>query len=226
MIIGIFIIALVILVGGGAALFIYLKNKKSTTKITIPQNTISLRPDAWVLEFSPNMPSNPALDTQGGAWHFDFPNKDGVHMVVVPYGQSVIHKTINMTFKIISTNPVYVSSDTPLPNIPAQMRLYFQQQGDTMSGLGQFEFYRWWSSPLSYALGSKDNQVVTLTTTIDPSIWSSVLGKMGTANVSAFNDAWKNVANVGFTFGGIFAAHGVFISSGTARFTLINFNIT
>ena len=41
-----------------------------------------------------------------------------------------------------------------------------------------------------------------------------------------FNAAIAKIANVGFTFGGTFAGHGVFVTGGNARFVLKQFSIS
>jgi hypothetical protein len=40
------------------------------------------------------------------------------------------------------------------------------------------------------------------------------------------NAAIPNLENVGFTFGGTFAGHGVFVTGGSARFVLKKFSVS
>ena len=58
---------------------------------------------------------------------------------------------------------------------------------------------------------------------------SSSFGKLGNANAEAnkgFEAALKDVANVGFTFGGgCFFGHGAFVTNGTARFIVTEFKV-
>jgi len=50
--------------------------------------------------------------------------------------------TITATFTITGSGTI-VSEGGGTP----QLRLYFQRKGDTMSGTGDYEWYRWWSNP-------------------------------------------------------------------------------
>lgn len=222
------LLVIVLLVGLGVGIYLLVRSPSTSTKVVVPLGQVSFVKDAWVIQYSPGMPVHPTFSNStslSAKWYFDFPKSDGVHNIVVPYGQSKVHTLLAMTFMVDSVKPIYVSADSPAA-APASLRPYFQRAGDTMSGQGAYEFYRWWSNPVHYQLGTNDNTVVTLTVPITPAQWSSVLGKVGTASPGAFNDAWKNVANVGLTFGGEFFGHGVFISSGTSRFTLLDYKIT
>ena len=109
---------------------------------------------------------------------------------------------------------------------PPTSHLYFQRRGDDMTGYGATEFYRWFSNPIKLVLKAGK---VTLAVPFDPAQWSSVFGKFGNANAEAnkgFEAALKDVANVGFTFGGgCFFGHGAFVTNGTARFIVTEFKV-
>jgi hypothetical protein len=214
------IIAVVVLGGIGAAIY-FLQNKDEEENENV--DIVSLKSDDWNIQYSPSMPSNPAPYPING-WTFDFPKAGSVHYITTNYKQSFSHKKISITFKIVTTNnPGYVPiGGTDL----AQMHLYFQREGDNLSGIGEYAFYRWWSNPDKYMLGAQDNQLVTLSVPLDPARWSSVYGGIGTKSISAFNDAWKYVANIGITFGGTFFGHGVYITKGSAKFILVDFKIS
>jgi hypothetical protein len=88
------------------------------------------------------------------------------------------------------------------------------------------EFYRWFSNPIKLVLEAGK---VTLAVPFDPAQWSSVFGQFGNANADAnegFEAALKDMANVGFTFGGgCFFGHGAVVGNGTARFTVTEFAV-
>jgi hypothetical protein len=54
----------------------------------------------------------------------------------------------------------------------------------------------------------------TLTAPLSPDQWTSVFGQGG----NEFNTAISQLANVGFTFGGTFAGHGVYVTGGERPF--------
>lgn len=85
---------------------------------------------------------------------------------------------------------------------------------------------RWWSS-VAYVLAPGS---VTFTVPLDPALWSGVYGEW--ANQDAQTLAWwaealANISSIGLTFGGgCFFGHGVYVTGGTARFTLQNYDVT
>ena len=192
-------------------------------KITVQPNTVYLKSDGWVFSYGVGMPTHPSAS--GNDWSFNFPTKPSeVHSLAVPYGQNVIHKTMTITFKITSVNPIYdgiLGDKSNTCATPANFHLYFQAQNPNMSGDGG----RWWSAA-SYTLGSRDNTIITLSVPMDAYHWSGVFGESGAKATSAFNEAWKNVGGIGITFGGgCFFGHGADLTSGKAQFQLVDFKV-
>jgi hypothetical protein len=75
-------------------------------------------------------------------------------------------------------------------------------------------------------LKAGDNQ--TSSCVITPANWMSVFGENGahsTAAQSGFAQAARNVAYIGFTFGGSFFGHGVWTTSGAARFAINDMSV-
>lgn len=109
----------------------------------------------------------------------------------------------------------------------AYARVLIDERGDNYSGIGKYQYYRWWSNPIAYDLTT--GGLVTVTTALTPDQWSSVQGQFGNANTHAtngFNKALANVGLLGITFGGgCFFGHGVDVLNGTATFALISFQI-
>jgi hypothetical protein len=53
-----------------------------------------------------------------------------------------------------------------------------------------------------------------------------VFGQRGAEVPNEFNAAILNLGNVGFTFGGTFAGHGVYVTGGNARFILKQYSVS
>lgn len=198
-------------------------------KITVPQDTVSLMPAAWVISYSPGMPTHPSgraispLSAAAAGWSFDFPDKDDVHYVMVPYYAAKPHKTLTITYRVavLSGAPKFVSVDPCVPNEAASFSPILERQGDMM--VASQEFYRWWGYPPITLVA--DGQVHTASYPLTADRWSSVFGKFGTQAPAEFATSLKSLMGVGITFGGCFAGHGDFNTGGKARFTLLNYQI-
>jgi hypothetical protein len=102
----------------------------------------------------------------------------------------------------------------------ARVRLFLQQQGDTLTAREPNK--RWWST----AYVELKEGDFTLNVPVSPDQWSSVFGRRGDEVPHEFNSAISQLANVGFTFGGTFAGHGVFVAGGNARFILKQYSVS
>lgn len=209
---------------------------------TTPQGNVSLQPSDWAIQYSPGMPSHPAATT-GAAWTFNFPtdqNYDAcvddasvpcksVHYVTTQYSLGATHSAMTAKIRLTfdpGTSFNYKMQPDNTCTTPANVRLFFQRKNDDMQG----EFYRWWSNPVSYELGSSETGTgITMTVPLTPDQWSSVNGKFGNQDAEAsagFQDALLNVGRVGMTFGGgCFFGHGVNVTGGAANLSMIDFSI-
>lgn len=95
--------------------------------------------------------------------------------------------------------------------------LFFQRKGDNWSGSeNAFEFYRWYSATV-FPMTEGEHEVML---ELDPSNWTSVLGKQAAAE---FVLAKANIDNVGLVFGTDFRrGHGL-LARGMVVFDLISF---
>jgi hypothetical protein len=130
--------------------------------------------------------------------------------------------TLNYSVDGNATFGVADSDDVP----PAAIRLFIWKAGDNLSGSGAYVYHRWWcSSRIDLTFGDKQ----TFSCVLDGAKWTSVFGESGTTSAASqvgFAQALKNAAYVGLTFGGQrFAGHGVWTTSGNARFTIIGISI-
>jgi hypothetical protein len=121
-----------------------------------------------------------------------------------------VGQTITMHFAITG-NANFVPTEG---TATARVRLFLQQRGDTLTAE---ELY--WSLPY---VELREGEF-TLTVSLSPDQWTSVFGQKGAEVPNEFNAAIPNLGNVGFTFGGTFAGHGVLVTGGNARFVLKEF---
>jgi hypothetical protein len=182
----------------------------------------------WTFESSPNMPRHPRAI--GSGWQFDFPERQGVGYLTTRQKPASASQAIRASIAVETVGNPFFEYRTESFNTcpaPATVRLYFQRRGDNMSGTGEYEFYRWWSNPVAYQLGSGSIELVG--NLADPSVWSSVLGKNGEGNEPAFRAALADMGAAGFTFGGgCFFGHGVYVTPGTGQavFTALEFTVS
>lgn len=183
-------------------------------------NVVSLDPSQWYIFYSAKMPAHPSSDS-AGAWSFDFPNySDGGHVnyVETPFNSTTTLHNLSVTFLVENDAAQYVVIDTT-DHPPATCRLMIEIQNDTLDNPNG----RWWAQASMYDLGSQDNQTLTISIPLTADQWTNVGGEH---DAQAFAQALANVGWVGVTFGGqYFAGHGVAISSGSAKYVLINYAV-
>jgi len=185
-------------------------------------NVVSLDPKDWYFFFSAGMPSHPSSDPEG-AWSFQFPSSEAgghVNYLQTPFNLTTTPENLTLTFEVESDAPQYVVED-PADTLPATFRPFFEVQNDDLVNPNG----RWWAdtSAAIYNLGSQDGQTLTFVMPLTPNLWANVDGQQ---DAQEFAAALANVGWVGMTFGGqTFAGHGVAISSGSAKFILINYSI-
>lgn len=183
-------------------------------------NVVSVDPANWYIFYSAGMPAHPSPDPQG-AWSFDFPKSENggyLGYVETPFNATVALHNVTITFDVEDNAAQYVVHD-PTDHLPATFRLMIEQQNDNLSDPNG----RWWAQASMYDLGSQDNQILTISVPLTSDQWSNVYGKY---DDQAFAQALQNVGWVGLTFGGqYFAGHGAAISSGSAKFILIDYSI-
>ena len=164
-----------------------------------------LDPWRWRIRYSPGMPPRP-----NAPWHFDFPHADGIHYVTTRSDPIRGRSVMRMRFRIVGDATFKATQG----DAPARVRLYMQRRGDNMQW--DHASYRFWSRPLDLAMGE-----YTLEEQLLPGRWTNVAGQHDEAGFWA---TLAEIENVGFTFGGIFAGHGVF-AQGNARFQLLEFAV-
>jgi hypothetical protein len=187
---------------------------------------VSLNPQNWYIRYSDDAGEHPVADPAEGAWSIEFPTYDETlgevgHLNYVETSfapGSQLPQEVSITYEVRSKSPRFLLFGDKLP---ATFRLMFEQKNDNMFSADG----RWWTQ-IVYSLGSADNQVYVFKVPLTPDKWSNVYGMYGSQDPARFNAALKNVGFFGLTFGGQdFAGHGVALSSGSAKFILINYDV-
>ena len=92
----------------------------------------------WTMAYSPGMPSQ--MSENDGNYYFDFPEVDGVHYVCTKAPSVSIGQTVTMVFTIEGSGNFVPTDGTA----SARVRLFLQEQGDTLTAAEQYK--RWWSA--------------------------------------------------------------------------------
>lgn len=199
--------------------FVYIKKQNAHPVITYPAAPPGST-TGWTIAWSANMPAQ-MTNNGDGTYSFAFPSTDGVHYVYKAGSPMSVGQKITMQFSLSGSGKIVPTASSGSGS--AAVRLFIQQTGDNMSGLGPYEFYRWWSNPANVALTA--NGDFTLEVLLNPDQWSSVMGKNGSQAPGPFSLALANCGNIGFTFGAEFFGHGVYATGGPATFTLKSYTI-
>jgi hypothetical protein len=140
-----------------------------------------------------------------------------------PPAPLAIGKTITLDYSINGNATLGVADPKDIP--PATIDFFIWERGDNLSGVGQYEFYRWFarSGTCKRNLVIGDHNIVSCKIDLT---WISVFGKPASSNPQAFQQALSNAFAVGFGLGGqYFAAHGVWTASGSATFKINSFTV-
>jgi hypothetical protein len=135
-----------------------------------------------------------------------------------------IGQTLTLNYSIKANNPVWAqlpasggNSQTDIN--PPTMHLFLWRSGDTMTCAGEYNWYRQFAARTPLVVG--DNQVISVK--LDPTLW---YGCYGVGSTAAFQGLLSNLFGAGFVFGGqYFAGHGIYLSGGSATFTINSFKV-
>jgi hypothetical protein len=183
-------------------------------------NIVDMDPAHWNLLYGSGMPSHPGTSQAG--WQFNIPAPPGsVHYVVVPFNatEDLTGKTLIITFRVVSNEPVYNSNVERGESGPPSFHLFIERLNDDFTN----QYYRWWCGSGGYTLGTQDNQTITISCPLTFTSWSSVYNEV---NQTQFTDTLNNLGLVGVTFGGTGGwGHGVNLLGGSAQFQLLDARI-
>jgi hypothetical protein len=188
------------------------------------------RPDAyagipldhtWDIRFSHDMPDHPVV-APDGIWYFTFPTvvNSSVNYITKDTTPVTSNETVTMVFRVDYDPTTVFNFDPSECATPASVYLMLQRRDDDM----QSDDYRWWSvhTPLQQGSGN----VITVSVPLQPAYWTNLYGQPGSTRTDGFNAALANLAHIGMTFGGgCSAGHGINVSGGKAKFTLISYEV-
>ncbi len=195
--------------------------------VAVPTALAALPPAAaweigpWVRgrNYSVGMPATPEAAPDGVS--FNFPQRGEIDAMTLATGPLAGARTITLRYRIDAARGTrFVPAEAS--EMPAAVSLYIQQRGDTWSGNGRYESYRWyvpaqWVIPLAPG-------VRTVTVRLDD-VWTNVNGRPNSQDPRGFAAALGDTERVGIAFGTSYArSHGVY-ATGPARFTLLGFDI-
>ena len=185
-------------------------------------------PAAWVIgpiikgrNYSEGTPLHPTPDKRGG-WHIDVPQAPGsIHYATFRHGPLTGKRRIVMRYRIEAAPGVRIVPKTG-PDFPSIITLYFQRSGDSWTGLGRFETYRWYATFASQSpITAGEHEMIA---PLDGK-WTAVRTSSARSNPAAFRDAIADADQVGFVLGGGDGyGHGVF-ATGQARIVVTEFRV-
>lgn len=152
---------------------------------------------------------------------FAIPGGNGLHYVYTPAPANLkTASTMTLTYTI-SGNATFGIND-PHDSPPPQIDLFIWQAGDNLSCEGSYVNDRQFSNARSPVA----NGTYTLTVPLTQSAWHNCLGNSPNAATPDLAQAIHSAAYVGFALGGAdFDGHGVYVSSGSATFTINSFSV-
>ncbi len=171
--------------------------------------------------YSQGMPLRPS-PRRDGAWHIDLPRAPGsVHYVTFRHGSLAGKRRIMMRYRVEMAPGVRIAPPSA-PNGASIITLYFQRAGDTWSGRGRFEGYRWYATFASKSPIAAGEHVITASLAGN---WSAVESSTARTNPGAFRAALADADRVGFVLGGGDGyGHGVY-ATGRARLVVTDFRV-
>jgi hypothetical protein len=145
----------------------------------------------------------------GDVLSFDFPLKDGVHSIDKGATLKVGGK-VSMTYEITGNNPVFLATTGEVGQVGFKF---------ASATIFSAHAYR-----QTLALGRH-----TLTVPMTPDAWQTIDGipcNRDAGQIRVFQKAVEGDTDISICFGGVNQgyAHGVYLSSGSARFKVLSFN--
>lgn len=196
----------------------------SPTEPTLPPTplTLSLASEAWTTLSDPQ--PFPLANNESRDLVFDFPAVGSMNYLFTPSTLAAIRGTLVVSLSITASgSPIFNSLDAIAGGctIPASVRPFLWANEN-----GNDAYDRWWSNPRSHSLAGG---TATISVPLQAEFWSSVNGRIGSADTStrySFDKALLNVTRLGLTFGGGCSfGHGINVRGGSAQFQLTRYAI-
>ena len=204
----------------------------ATIALTVPVALTAMPPaSAWEIgpwvrgrNYSVGMPARPELGPKGTVF-FEFPiaGSGQVDALTTPVGPLAGAKRITVRYRIDAARGTrFVADETP--GEAATVSLYFQRAGDSWSGKGRYESYRWYT-PVRAVMPITPG-THTITVGFDE-VWTNVRSQPNSnaEQREPYAIALEDTAKLGIAFGSVSRrSHGVY-ATGPARFTLLGVDI-
>lgn len=187
----------------------------------------------WLLEYSPNVVLQQTAD--GPAFDVPVAHKAGranpphVGMLTKAW-PGAMSGTITVTLRLDTTGvPLWISADPGPCPIPISARIWMATTDWGNSTLPDTDLRRWWSHTGYLALGG--GGTFTFSASLDtPSQWGNVWDHNADESpyyAAGFNMVKTQGGRIGLVFGGggCSYGHGVYLGSGTARVTVLNYAV-
>jgi hypothetical protein len=171
--------------------------------------------------YSVAMPLHPTARRDGG-FQIDLPRAPGsIHYVTFRHGSLAGKRRIRMRYRI-EADPGTRIVATSDPKFPGIITPYFQRFGDTWTGRGRFETYRWYATFATNAIKPGTYEMIAPLS----ARWTAVQTSNANDARDAFRDAVANADQVGFVLGGGDGyGHGVHVEGGSARLIVTDFRV-
>jgi hypothetical protein len=188
----------------------------------------NLDPKSWLIgpviqgrNYSRGMPLHPSPRRAGG-WQIELPQAPGsVHYVTFPHGSLLGKSRIVMRYRVEADPGVRIVPRTA-PNLPSIITLYFQRGGDSWSGRGRYEAYRWYATFASHSPIRPGSHEIVAPLNDN---WTAVETSSARTNPRGFYGAIAETDQVGFVLGGGDGyGHGVY-ATGRARLIVTDFRV-
>lgn len=191
-----------------------------------------LDPIGWRLEYSKAtkltfaVPSDSLSDPS-----FVFPGKRGHVNMLTRAWAGTTAGDLNITTRIVVTSgsPIFqlTQGTEPCTNPPAARPWLATTRWEWNDNDGNYDWNRWWSRDQYVVLGPGTTSIVA---PLDPGGWSNVNGQLGSSSPEAIAHFWRVVnqgGRLGLVFGGGCSyGHGIYVTGGTATFTIMDYTVS
>ena len=184
-------------------------------------------PIGWRLEYSPR--TTLTITSEGPS--FQFPNgkaNSSVNMLT-KWWPGTTAGSLAVTTRIVTTGtPIFRLRQGPEPQCsnPPAARAWLATTDWTNGSLPDYEWNRWWSRDGYTVLGPG---TTSIDVPLDPAGWSNVNGQLASSTPEATTHFWRVVnqgGRLGLVFGGGCSyGHGIYVTGGTAVFTILQYDV-
>lgn len=189
-----------------------------------PASAWEIGPVARGRNYSVGMPAQPSPGPRGSlVFEFPLAGAGQVDALTTAVGPLAGARQITLRYRIDAARGTrFVADETPAET--ATVSLYFQRAGDSWSGKGRYQAYRWYAPARAVIPLTPGEHAVTVRF---DEVWTNVGGQPNSApeQRDAYAAALGDTARIALAFGSdARRSHGVY-ATGPARFTLLDLDI-